>query len=467
MARSVLQLPSPTVRPGVAPRETGDTGPVAALDSCVRSSTRALSMLLATGLLALAAGCAKPTSENIQLWKTTQKGPERLHEALADRSVTPRLRAEAAVALVDIGRADEVDVVLAQVAPDERAEILKTLIPTDEVAMKDPAPDKSLTARDALFSIRGYAAHEEQKGIDGALLPAIANDLRTGHLRNGRHSIEKVLTAIGPESGKMLADVLGDPVPSYPLTADLLGKVGDEAARNAGATALIARAQRERAKDKVLAPAMWRAIGAIGGPVAMKYLEERALATDKDEAAMAVRALGQRRDAAVLPFALKVAADGKADKLIRDEMFGVIEGIGGLDARKGLLAIISSDREELVRYRAFEVVLSTSKAEGIIPALDAFPAGAAYKKVDVDDLLVRLIEKLGAPARPVLLQALDSRAPLTRMTAVMALEQVGGAADAAALTKVASDSTSLKGFPAGDTIGKQASRVAEALKKKT
>ena len=191
---------------------------------------------------------------------------------------------------------------------------------------------------------------------------------------------------------------------------------------------------------------MWKAIGSIGGPVAVKYLEERRWAP------IATRrrwrcAPGQRRDPMILPFALKVAADPKADKLIRDEMFGVIEGIGGLDARKGLLAIISSDREELVRYRAFEVVLSTSKAEGIIPALDAFPAGAAYKKVDVDDLLVRLIEKLGATARPTLLQALDSHAPLTRMTAVMALEQVGGRGDAPALTKIAGDSTSLKGFP--------------------
>ena len=34
-------------------------------------------------------------------------------------------------------------------------------------------------------------------------------------------------------------------------------------------------------------------------------------------------------------------------------------------------------------------------------------------------------------------------------------------------TKIAGDSTSLKGFPSGETIGKEASRVAEALKKKT
>ena len=81
---------------------------------------------------------------------------------------------------------------------------------------------------------------------------------------------------------------------------------------------------------------------------------------------------------------------------MRDEMFGVIEGIGGLDAEKGLLGIISSDKDEIVRYRAFESILAARKADGIQPGLEAFPASAAYKKVDVDDLLVKLIEKQGA-----------------------------------------------------------------------
>jgi hypothetical protein len=304
-------------------------------------------LALVIGVAVTAPACAKPSSENIQLWKTTQKGPERLHDALADSTVAPRLRAEAAAALVDIARADDAEAVMAQIPAGERSEILKTLIPIDEVAMKDPSPDKSLAARDALFSIRGYATPEDQKQIDSSLLPAIANDLRTGRLRNGRHSIEKVLTAIGPDSGAMLADVLGDPVPSYPLTADLLGKVGDETARNKGATALIARAQKEKAKDKEVSPSMWKAIGSVGGPVAIKFLEDKAQGSNHDEAGNAVRALGARRDPQVLPFALKVAGDPKADKLVRDEMFGVIEGIGGLEARKGLLAIISSDRERV------------------------------------------------------------------------------------------------------------------------
>ena len=128
----------------------------------------------------------------------------------------------------------------------------------------------------------------------------------------------------------------------------------------------------------------------IGGPVAVKYLEDKALGANREEAAMAVRALGQRRDPIALPFALKVAADPKADKLVRDEMFGVIEGIGGLEARKGLLAIISSDKEELVRYRAFEWCCRRRRPTGSSRRSRPSRPAPAYKKVDVDDLLVQV-----------------------------------------------------------------------------
>jgi hypothetical protein len=52
-------------------------------------------------------------------------------------------------------------------------------------------------------------------------LPALENDFKAGKLRQGRHSLEKMLTAIGPESYAMLIGVLGLDVPFGP-TADLL-----------------------------------------------------------------------------------------------------------------------------------------------------------------------------------------------------------------------------------------------------
>jgi hypothetical protein len=80
--------------------------------------------------------------------------------------------------------------------------------------------------------------------------------------------------------------------------------------------------------------------------------------------------------------------------------------------------------------------------------------------------LVKLIEKLGQPVRPVLVKALDSKFPLARMTAVLSLESVGKGPDVPALEKVSKDTVVIKGFPAGATIGKEATRVAGALRGK-
>jgi hypothetical protein len=425
---------------------------------------------IALGLICV--GCSRPSSENIQLWKTTQKGPDRLHETLADHGTEPRLRAEAAVALVDIGRPEEVDVVLAQVSADDRAEIAKTLVPAYQVAMKDPSPERALAYRDALYSLRQSLPPDDQKRIDAELLPVLEASLRGGKLRQGRHSLDKMLTAMAPEAGAMLAKLCAETDVPLHQTTELLATVGDEAARERCAAALVAHpppaAGKDKDKDKApRADVFLKALGTLGGPSAVKYLEAKATGADKDEALLATRALGERRDPAVLAFALKVAADPKADRALRDEMFGVVEGIGGLDAEKGLLGIISSDKDEIVRYRAFESVLAARKADGIQPGLEAFPASASYKKVDVDDLLVKLIEKLGEPARPALVKTLGSQVALARMAAAMALEQIGRAPDAPALDKLAGDSAPIKGFPAGDTVGKQATHAADAVRKRS
>ena len=57
------------------------------------------------------------------------------------------------MALVDLGRSNEVDAILSAASADDRAEITKTLEPAYEVAMKDPAPEKALAYRDALYLV--------------------------------------------------------------------------------------------------------------------------------------------------------------------------------------------------------------------------------------------------------------------------------------------------------------------------
>src|SRR3569623_1016607 len=100
-----------------------------------RAAARACALLGCLTAMAPFAGCEKPTAENIQVWKTTEKGPGKLAEALRDRSLDAKLRAQAAMALVDIGKADEVEATLGAMPASDRFDVVRALIPMNTGAM--------------------------------------------------------------------------------------------------------------------------------------------------------------------------------------------------------------------------------------------------------------------------------------------------------------------------------------------
>jgi len=421
-------------------------------------------------LLALVA-CESATSERIEAWKGTQKGPDKIEAALRGGNVPANLRAEAAAALVDIGRPEKVDEIMSTLEAGERWEILKILVELHIKGMSSPQLPKAREARDGLFSVRQYAPPEEKKRIDGVLLASIEKDLSEGRFTGGRHSLEKMLSAIGSGSGPMLVKLLGDPRSPYKGLAELLVKVCDEPTRDQGGAALLGRV----APGKPIPIDMWLALGMLGGPSVADYLASKMQKGSPEEALDAAKALQQARFPTVLPLALKIAGDAKANKELRGEAFGVIEKIAGSEAQKGLLRIIAEDKNELVRYRAHEAALEVGKGDAIVPALQAFSGKLSFKREDVVDFLVKDISKLGAKAKPQVLAALGSPSALARMTAILALEapvasnpkgHLGGPEDAVALLKLADDKASIKGFSSGGTVGAEAKRVASLLQGK-
>ncbi len=420
--------------------------------------------------LGLLAACESVSSDKIELWKGTQKGPLKIEEALRSSSVAPGLRAEAAAALGDLGMPEKVDEVMAALPAEQRWEILKALVPIHITAMQSAPVPKARDARDGLFSVRAYAQPDEKTRIDAAILVSVEKDLKDGRFVGGRHSLDKMLTAIGAASGPMLVRLLQDPKAPYKGLAELLLKVGDEAARDQGGAALVRRA----AAGGEIPNDLWIAMGTLGGENVTDFLSQKLLKGPPAEAASAAKALQQSRYPSVLPLALKIAADPKADNLVRDEAFGVVEKIGGPAAQKGLVEIIANDKKDLVRYRAYEAALEAGKVEAVLPALQAFPDKLSFKKEDVADFLVKDISKLGLLAKPAVLGALSSPSALARVTAIWALEaplanprqSLGTASDAAALLKLADDKASPKGFPAGVTVGAEAKRVAAVLQKR-
>lgn len=425
----------------------------------------------AVGSLLVLVACERPTAERIETWKATQKGPDKIESALRSSEVAPDVRAHAAVALVDLGKPEKVDEIMAALAAGERWEILKTLVELDIKQMASPSLPKARDARDTLFGVRQYAPAEEQKRIDAALLASLEKDLSEGRFSGGRHSFDKMLLAMGPPAGPMLVRLLADPKAPYRGLAELLVKVGDASARDQGGAALLKRV----VPGKPVANDLWLALGMVGGKAATEFLAAKLQKGPTDDAIAAAKALQQARFPSLLPVALKLAGDAKANKELRGEAFGVVEKIGGPEAQKGLLRIIAEDDDEIVRYRAHEAALEVGKAAAIVPALEAFPAKLSFKREDVVDFLVKDIGKVGPSARPAVLAALASPSSLARMTAVLALEaplpsnpktRLGAAEDAVALGRLAGDPGKLKGFPAGVTVGSEAQRVALLLQGK-
>jgi HEAT repeat protein len=406
------------------------------------------------------AGCDSVTSEKIQTWKGTVKGPGKLEDAWKAPAVEPRLRAEAAVALYELGKADVVELGLPTVAPAERSVLVAAMFGTFAAGLKDPKVERVRDARDGLYAIRPYATAGEQASIDRALLPVIEADLRAGRTAGGRHSLDKILMAIGSGAGPMLLGLLSDAKVPFQGVVELLGKVADHETREKAGVALV-----KRAGDAPVSPQMWQALGAMGGKTVVEFLRRRVEAGGETDATQAAQALQHvARDPALVPWALRLAGDAKVNKGVRDEMFGLCEYLGGPQARDGLLRIIASDPDEMVRYRAFEAALATGKSPTILAALEAFSPNLSFKREDVVDLLVKDVQKVGPMARPALVKVLASQAPLARLVAVLALEQLGGSAEAAAVEKLATDAGKVKGI--ADPIGKEAARVAAVLKNK-
>lgn len=418
---------------------------------------------LFVGIVALGA-CENVSSDSIQRWKNTEKGPGKLLATVRDDKVPANLRAQAAVALVQIGRPDEVESAVLAMGEAERETVTAELVPLYVNQLNQSSVNDAREARDALVGLRARSSPRLQKQIDAALLPAIARELRAGRVAGGRHSLDKILLDMGPEAAPTLLAILEEPAAPYPAVVEVLAKSGDPETRDKAGAALVRRAS---AQAEIPTP-LWRSLGQIGGKPSIAFLENKVEKGHEREAVLAAQALQQGpRSPGLVALAMRVAGNQRASKAVRDEMFGLLEHVASPEATEGAIRIIASDPEPLVRYRAYEVALSVGKADAVLPALEAFPASMSHKQDDVKDFLVKDIEKLGAATgRPAALLAVRSKVPLARMTGVWALESMGTAADAPEVSKLAGDRGTVKGFPGAVTVGKEATRVAGILQNK-
>ncbi len=426
---------------------------------------------ISLGLLALAAAGCEVTPEKIATWKGTQKGPDKLREAVRSASLKPELRGMALAALVEIGMVSEAEEELKASAEAERPEIVHAAVPLlVKLAQGDGPVDRTTrvqrNGKDALYQFRGYANAADRAAADDALIAWTTWDL-AGRMNEGGHASDKILTAIGARAGPRLGEVIADARTSdgsRMAAATLLGKIGDRAARDRAGVALVERAR----KEKTLQDATLMQIGLVGGDHAVVYLthlaEDGHLGEATRRKALLALAQGKPADAAALPAALRLAGDGKAPGEVRDAAFELAESIGA-PAVPGVVKLIG-DKDEKVRWEAVETALKAGGPDAVAPVLEALSPSLTYPKDDLRSFIVHDLQMLGPPALPALRNELKSKSWVARLAAAMAIAQLGKADDAPLVASLAGDGTKLKGWPNGATVGSEAKSLGEALAQK-
>lgn len=219
-----------------------------------------LAMLIA--LVGPASGC-KVTSDDIQHWRRTVKGPNKLKAVLRSPNYATSLRTEAALALVEIERTGGEHEVhglaelghtlteLRAVNDPALAEIVAGMVPGLTSRMRgaenanhqpgQPTPPEQVRAKDAAFLLLRFAQGESRQKLTDAVVRWYIADFNARSLE-GQYSIEQVVRELGAPAAAILVDAINSHLAREALAkiGELVGQLADPAAKARAAERLVA-----------------------------------------------------------------------------------------------------------------------------------------------------------------------------------------------------------------------------------
>jgi hypothetical protein len=224
---------------------------------------RYASMLaIVVALVGPISGC-KVTSDDIQHWRRTVKGPNKLKAVLRSNNYEASLRAEAALALVDIERTGgEHDVhglaELGHTLTELRAvndpalpEIVAGMTPQLITMMRgaqnanhqpgQPTPPEQVRAKDAAFMLLRFAQGPARQQLIDAVVRWYIADFNARSLE-GQFSVEQVVRELGAPAAAILVDAMNAHLAREALAkiGELVGQLADPAAKARAAERLVA-----------------------------------------------------------------------------------------------------------------------------------------------------------------------------------------------------------------------------------
>lgn len=425
----------------------------------------------------ITSGCDGVSHENIDNWLTTQRGPDKLVEALNDSGLEPDMRAHAAANLVLLDKWSEVRKTLEAAPESKRTAVADALAARLWKASKidgemTQPTDRQWASKDAMYELRTFASDATREQLDKYLVEWFADGFYEGRATTGRATGRMVIRAVGAAAAPKLLERARSILARPPKKDGTRLRVGDE---------------------------LLHALALSGDSEAVGFLLDLVVTDYKDET-LPKRAMGALNFAYVDPVGVdKVPPDALAEHieslvaLTRDEdapgvmkndAVYLLSAIGMPRCLEPFVSMISyPHRDRNFIWIGAQQGIRCGGVDSIVPVVDALPPGQAYER----GMLARYVwdEITAHSARGVIAQRartlLESPNWVSRVTGIELLAKLElpatAAEDAKKIRALASDRTVLKGWwgkqddvPKAErkkdpTLGEVATKAANELEK--
>jgi hypothetical protein len=470
-------------------------------------------------LVAMLAGC-KVTTEDIEHWKGTVKGPGKIVAVMLADKYPIDLRTQAATALVDMERTDrdgtaDLQQALQRLDETTRNDIIRGMVPGLEAQMKQADPGKpegsgpsarQIRAKDAAFLLITHAPTDVKARLTVDVVNWYVEDFN-GRSLAGNYSAEQVVRALGSPAAKVLVKGLKARAPAQALVkmAQLIGQIADPVARREAGERVIAIEQEMAGNDflewiksnlrtqaaaqnlkldekKLTTAAMKNRDSFVNDGVipAMKWLadeplvKQRLLAVartpggDPMKRVHALQALEGKVDRNDLQPILAMALDNSNPANVRDYAFDRVGDIKAPEAMPQLWPLVSSTGDARLRWRAGELVLAIGGSAVVNEFFARLPKESGeFPAEELEGYALRLGQMQPLPTE-TMRQQLGSANWWERVVAIRYLERKGTADDAKKLQALKNDDTKTKGPRWGTlkTVGKVAEEAYDNAKQR-
>jgi len=215
-----------------------------------------------TVLLCLAVSGCKVTSEDIDYWMGTQKGPGKIVAVLLADKYEDDLRVYAGLALVrmeprppsqghdPIDGVTELQAAVRRLPEETRERLVDMMAPelirmmrgesTPQANETEGIPPLQIRAKDAAFLVLPYAGDEQEEELRNAIVDWFAVDFNGRNL-SGNFSAEQVVRQLGAPAASRLVNAMNAQLPQQALVkvAELISTLGNSATKEAAAQRLV------------------------------------------------------------------------------------------------------------------------------------------------------------------------------------------------------------------------------------